>query len=83
MAKDCDDQYDDVCKGEFAELKAMVTSVDNAIRGNGKEGLVTRIVKMELYNRLFVWVLGTETGLLACVIGKLIYDHLSHGPVVQ
>ncbi len=83
MAKDCGEHYNEVCKGEFAELKNAITSVDDAIRGNGKEGLVTRIVKTELYNRLFVWVLSVQTAFILTIVGKLIYNHLSHVPVVQ
>ena len=83
MTKSCDDQYTDVCKDEFKRLHDRFDVLDNSIRGNGKEGLVTRIVKTELYNRLFVWVLSAQTAFILTIVGKLIYDHLSHVPVVQ
>ncbi len=78
MAKDsCYDQYNDICKDEFAELKTMVKSVDDAIRGNGKEGLVTRIVKNEQRHKLLFWVLTVEAGMILTIIGKLIYNHFT------
>ncbi len=77
MANDCMDQYNDVCKDEFQKLHDRFDRLDDSIRGNGKEGLVTRVVKNEQRHKLLLWVLTTEAGLLAMIIGKLIYDHLS------
>ena len=40
-------QYDRVCKGEFAELNAKLDRLDEAIRGNGKPGLQLRLDRLE------------------------------------
>ena len=41
------EQYDRVCKQEFAEIKDAIISLDRAIRGNGGPGLNTRIDRLE------------------------------------
>ncbi len=43
-------------RDEFAEVKGMINRLDEAIRGNGKEGLVTRVVKNEQRHKLLFWV---------------------------
>ena len=40
-------QYEDVCKGEFAELHKKLDSMDQAIRGNGKPGIQLRLDRLE------------------------------------
>jgi len=77
MDKCYKDQYNDICKAEFAELKTMIRAVDTAIRGNGKEGLVTRVVKNEQRHKLLIWVTIAEVGVLLTLAGKLLYDHLT------
>ena len=72
------EQYHNVCKDEFAEIKDMIRAVDNAIRGNGKEGLTTRVVKNEQRHKLLFWVMSAEVGVLLTLVGKIVYDQLSH-----
>ena len=40
-------QYEDVCKGEFSELHKKLDSMDEAIRGNGKPGIQLRLDRLE------------------------------------
>ena len=47
MCHDDSQQYDRICKQEFAEIKDAITSLDRAIRGNGGPGLNTRIDRLE------------------------------------
>ncbi|HPC65337.1 MAG TPA: hypothetical protein P5175_06260 [Anaerohalosphaeraceae bacterium] len=37
------EQYENVCKGEFAELHKKLDGLDEAIRGNGKPGIQVRL----------------------------------------
>ncbi len=50
------DQYNNICKAEFSEIKEMIKGIDDAIRGNGKEGLSTRIVKLESLSKVLIWL---------------------------
>ena len=72
------EQYEMICRDEFAEIKTMIRAIDNAIRGNGKEGLAIRVVKNEERHKLLFWVMSAQAAVLLTLLGKLIYDHLSH-----
>jgi len=41
------EQYENICKGEFGELHTKLDRMDEAIRGNGKPGLNTRLDRLE------------------------------------
>jgi hypothetical protein len=41
------DQYRNVCRGEFARLHAKLDRVDDAVRGNGKVGILRRLDRLE------------------------------------
>jgi hypothetical protein len=41
------EQYENVCKGEFAELHVKLDKMDEAIRGNGKPGIQLRLDRLE------------------------------------
>ena len=41
------DQYDRVCKGEFASIHAKLDRLDEAVRGNGKPGIQLRLDRLE------------------------------------
>ena len=54
------EQYEDVCKGEFAELHKKLDSMDSAIRGNGKPGIQLRLDRLEqekLFRSKAIWFL--------------------------
>ena len=40
-------QYERVCKGEFASIHVKLDRMDEAIRGNGKPGIQTRLDRLE------------------------------------
>ncbi len=52
-------QYERVCKGEFAAISAKLDRLDEAIRGNGRPGIQVRLDRLEAAeksrNRL-IWV---------------------------
>jgi hypothetical protein len=71
------DQYDRVCKGEFAELHAKLDRLDEAIRGNGKPGIQLRLDRLEgaeaVRSRL-LWIIAGSTVTLALgAMWKLIF----------
>ena len=41
------DQYEDVCKDEFAGLHTKLDTMDVALRGNGKPGIQVRLDRLE------------------------------------
>ena len=41
------EQYDMVCKPEFAEIKKLLYRLDEGVRGNGKDGIVVRLDRLE------------------------------------
>ena len=43
----CKEQYDNVCKDEFAELHTKLDTIDVALRGNGKPGIQVRLDRLE------------------------------------
>jgi hypothetical protein len=62
------DQYDRVCKGEFAELHAKLDRLDEAIRGNGKPGIQLRLDRLESADAVrsrLLWIIAGSTVTLA------------------
>ena len=41
------EQYDSVCKAEFAEIQTKLDRLDEAVRGNGKPGIQLRLDRLE------------------------------------
>ena len=68
---------DQETRDEFVEVKEMINRVDIAVRGNGKEGLVTRIVKVEQIAKLLCWVGAIISVPVIAMAIKTIYDHLA------
>lgn len=58
------DQYDRVCKDEFASIRAKLDRIDQAIRGNGKPGIQLRLDRLEaaegVRSRL-LWIIAAST----------------------
>jgi len=44
---DCQTQYENTCKGEFAAIHGKLDRMDEAIRGNGDPGIKTRLDRLE------------------------------------
>jgi len=42
------DQYDRVCRGEFAAIHVKLDKLDEAVRGNGKPGIQVRLDRLEV-----------------------------------
>ena len=71
-----DDQYDNVCKDEFAELHTKLDVIDVALRGNGKPGIQVRLDRLEqdkLSRSKALWfVIGALTTIAGSVTTTLI-----------
>lgn len=69
------DQYDRVCKAEFAELHAKLDRLDEAIRGNGKPGIQLRLDRLESWqttrSRLLWLIVGAAVTLAVGALWKL------------
>lgn len=44
---DCDNQYESICRDEFAEIHRKLDKLDEAVRGNGKPGILIRLDRLE------------------------------------
>jgi hypothetical protein len=70
------DQYETICKNEFAELHKKLDTLDEAIRGNGKPGIQLRLDRLEqdrLSRSKVVWfLLGIAGSILVGWIGGLL-----------
>ena len=44
---DCDNQYESICRDEFAEVHRKLDKLDEAVRGNGKPGILIRLDRLE------------------------------------
>ena len=73
---DCSEQYDNTCKGEFAELHRKLDRIDEALRGNGRTGIQTRLDRVEQdrlsRSRIFWLALGTVGTCAATAVAMLI-----------
>ena len=66
------EQYETICKGEFAELHKKLDGMDQAIRGNGKPGIQLRLDRLEqerLTRSKVIWfLLGIGGALLTSLV---------------
>jgi hypothetical protein len=71
------DQYDRVCKGEFASIHVKLDKLDEAIRGNGKPGIQLRLDRLESSqasrSRLLWLIVGAGVTLAMGGLWKLIF----------
>jgi hypothetical protein len=66
------EQYEDVCKGEFAELHKKLDGMDQAIRGNGKPGIQLRLDRLEQERMSRSKVTWFIIGCVATVAGSIV-----------
>jgi hypothetical protein len=74
------EQYEKICKAEFAEIKTKLDRLDEAIRGNGEPGLKTRIDRLErseaTRSRLLWLIAGSAVTGAISLVGSLILQAL-------
>lgn len=52
------EQYKDICKGEFSAIHGKLDRLDEAIRGNGKPGIQTRLDRIERFQHVIWFIAG-------------------------
>ena len=71
------DQYERVCKDEFAAINAKLDRMDEAIRGNGRPGIQLRLDRLEAAEKSrarLVWIItGAAVTLAASSIWQSIF----------
>ena len=70
------DQYERVCKCEFASMHAKLDRLDEAIRGNGKPGIQLRLDRLEAAeatrSRLLWIIAAAVVSLAVAAVWKLV-----------
>jgi hypothetical protein len=70
------EQYEQVCKGEFASIHTKLDKMDEAIRGNGKPGIQLRLDRLEssqaTRSRLLWLIVGAAATLAVAALWKLV-----------
>ena len=70
------DQYDRICKDEFASINGKLDKLDEAIRGNGKPGIQRRLDRLEAAeatrSRLLWIIAGSAVTLAVSALWKLV-----------
>jgi len=74
---DGNEQYNRVCKGEFASVHIKLDRMDEAIRGNGKPGINTRLDRLEQdakHQARLIWlVVGSAVTLAASAAWHAVF----------
>ena len=70
------EQYERMCKGEFASIHVKLDRLDEAIRGNGKPGIQLRLDRLEAAeatrSRLLWIIAGSAVTLAISAVWKLV-----------
>ncbi len=72
MAKEDCKQCEMLLSTELQEIKSMILRLDNAIRGNGKEGLVTRLAKTETIQKVLLWVVAIQATAVVGLVARIL-----------
>ena len=65
---ECESQYEQVCKDEFASMHTKLDRMDEAIRGNGRPGIAIRLDRLEQDAKRqakLIWLIGGAAVTLA------------------
>jgi len=69
------EQYENVCKGEFASMHTKLDRLDEAVRGNGKPGIQLRLDRLEaaeaVRSRLLWIITGAAVALAFSALWRL------------
>jgi len=70
------EQYEQVCKGEFASIHTKLDRLDEAIRGNGKPGIQLRLNRLEAAEAVrskLLWIIaGSVVTLAVSALWRLV-----------
>ena len=70
------EHYEQVCRDEFAAIHGKLDRLDDAIRGNGKTGILVRLDRLEAARRLrsrLIWIIvGAAVTLVVTGLWRLV-----------
>jgi len=76
MSSDCD-HYEVICQPEFKEIHVKLDRLDEAIRGNGKLGILLRLDRLESVEAMrskLLWIIaGSVLSLAVAAIWNLVF----------
>ncbi|KKN28256.1 hypothetical protein LCGC14_0856110 [marine sediment metagenome] len=76
MAKDEENSIHSHCEvffvAELREIKDALKSLDESIRGNGKEGIIARLTKTETIQKILLWVVAVQATAVIGLVFKLV-----------
>jgi hypothetical protein len=67
------EQFDNVCRDEFAEINAKLDKLDIAIRGNGRPGIIVRLDRLEAAERSRSRVLWLIAGSVVTIAANALW----------
>ena len=73
------EQYENVCKGEFAELHRKLDRLDEAVRGNGRPGIQLRLDRLEAADRSRSKLLWIIVGAAVTLAGSSVWQKVVGG----
>ena len=73
------EQYEAICKGEFAELHVKLDRLDEAIRGNGRPGVQIRLDRLESADRSRSKLLWIIVGAAVTLAGSSVWQRVLGG----
>ncbi len=75
MSDGCE-HYEQVCKDEFAAIHGKLDHLDDAIRGNGRTGILVRLDRLEAARRFrsrLIWIIvGAAVTLVVTGLWRLV-----------
>ncbi len=74
MTNDCKQQFDDVCLHEFKEINRKLDQMDQAVRGNGKPGILLRLDRLEQSEAIRSRLLWLIAGCVATVAASMVWS---------
>ncbi len=74
---DCVQQYERVCKDEFAAIHVKLDRLDEAIRGNGRPGIQLRLDRLEATDKSrsrLIWIImGSAVTLAGTAVWQQVF----------
>ena len=68
------EQYEQVCKNEFADIKELLKEIDkNLFRGNGHPSFSVQLDRLNNFKAFSCWLLGIVTTTSLGLVGRLVY----------
>ena len=73
------ESFESWCRDEFSHVRTMLSRLDEAIRGNGKKGILIRMDRLEMARALQSKVLWVGVGCGLTVTLKVVWEMISFG----